>query len=226
MSEDDTMNAAILSADRVIATYPPRYFDDKLEYATEHPFVRGEYCGDCDDAPCTCPDIAEEDRLYQCTLCQQSGMNENSANCHLSEKSHVERMTRARGERENYVRLVSRWDRLRFEQKLKRLKQEDAASLPDNVLAAAFRCLQAKDYVTASEFKGRAEKLLHKYENMERLSILHLAVWKAECLAQMPAVNTFFAAQEWMTIGWKGRKPKHCQSGAMHTVVSLVLPFL
>jgi hypothetical protein len=218
-----------LETDQVIRPYPCEDDDGKLEYITQHPFVRTEECQDCGDTPCWCSDSNTKAHLYECTLCKRSDMSKSAAKHHLREPAHLERMEQARNQREIFAAVFIRWDALYLEPKLKRLKGEDGLSLPDNVLAAAFRYIKtnAGPWCDKQGFKTQAIALLEKYENMERLSLLYLAVWKTECLSQMPeVVHTFSSAQQWFSSGWKERKAQERKSGAMHTIVSLVNPFL
>jgi hypothetical protein len=60
----------------------------------------------------------------------------------------------------------------------------------------------------------------------ERLTLLALAVWKAQCLRQMPAVDDFDAAQDWMRYGWKACKPHQRASNAMDIIILAVRSFL
>jgi hypothetical protein len=64
------------------------------------------------------------------------------------------------------------------------------------------------------------------YLYWENATILGCAVWKAQCLLQMPEINGFFAQQQWHTYGWKMYKTQHRESEAISVVVALVRPFL
>jgi hypothetical protein len=72
------------------------------------------------------------------------------------------------------------------------------------------------------------------YEYKERLVLLALAVWKAQCIASMPAMTgtiAYFVAaermQHWATVGWKTVKAEHRDANnAMNIIVKAVRPFL
>jgi hypothetical protein len=107
----------------------------------------------------------------------------------------------------------------------KRLKEADHKSLPDNVLASVYR------YAASRRIEGRLEHLnqvvcnLQAFEHAERLTLLWLAVWKSECLQQIPVISDLFTAQKWFASEWKQQKSNQRQSHAMSTIVSLVCPF-
>jgi hypothetical protein len=69
--------------------------------------------------------------------------------------------------------------------------------------------------------------LLAKYEYWEPQALLELAVWKSECIKQMPKDKVdFLGAQQWIYSGWKALKKEHRDSNAISIVVSMVRPFL
>jgi hypothetical protein len=161
---------------------------------------------------------------------QEAQVDETVAQCHLIEPSHLERMERARGLREHLKNMFWNCMDVYNEPRLKRLKREDGLALPDPILAAAFRGIVNQSWQcpkTGLYGINKAVCLMEEYENMERVSLLHLAVWKAKCLSQMPAViHTLASALEWMTKGWKDHKAEQRKSGTMRTIVSLTLPYL
>jgi hypothetical protein len=72
-----------------------------------------------------------------------------------------------------------------------------------------------------------AMTILRKYEYLEPLALLELAVWKAECLKQMPSIHHgIFRAQQWIASGWKAHKTEQRSSNAMSIIIALVQPFL
>lgn len=72
-----------------------------------------------------------------------------------------------------------------------------------------------------------AEAKLFKYENMQRLSLLELAVWKSTCLLliEKPLVD-YFEVLEWSNEKWKDRKGRCRCDKSIHVVVSNVARFL
>jgi hypothetical protein len=67
------------------------------------------------------------------------------------------------------------------------------------------------------------KKLKACFQN-EVLLLLALAVWKAQCLQQMPPDDT--AAQDWIQSGWKSYKAQESRSNAAEIIVTSVRPFL
>jgi hypothetical protein len=201
-----------------------------LQYTLHHPFLDEKTCTECFERPCECDvDSDEEDERtnWQCTLCNFKDMTKKGAECHLREPTHVKRMEEAMHQREEMMSVMRRWNRVHEHAYFKRLKKEDALSLPSKVLAPVYRYIKAStDEEQWDHSWGNAAKMLHQYENMERLSLLYLAVWKEECLAQMRAVYTISSAREWMANAWKQYKLEQRNSNTMSIIVSLVQPFL
>jgi hypothetical protein len=123
--------------------------------------------------------------------------------------------------------IMDRWHYVNESAAFARLKDKDALALPDEVLAPIFRFVKASTLKEWQEHTSRkAFTLLHHYENKERLSLLYLAVWKEECLAQMPIAHTLSCARQWIASGWKKCKLEQSNCNAMSIIASLVHPFL
>jgi hypothetical protein len=60
----------------------------------------------------------------------------------------------------------------------------------------------------------------------ERLTLVGLAVWKAQCLRQIPPLTDYYCVQQWLSSVWKLCKPEQRTSNAMDIVVSMVRGFL
>jgi hypothetical protein len=94
------------------------------------------------------------------------------------------------------------------------------------VQAELFRC------VFESPLNDKDNKLettliqLRRYECWERLVLVGLAVWKAQCLWQMPDDCDYFASEEWIASDWKICKAAQRESSAMDVIVKCVRPFL
>lgn len=74
-----------------------------------------------------------------------------------------------------------------------------------------------------------ALRKLKMCESNERLAVLALAVWKAQCVVDMPkddVKDAYLAAMEWARKGWKSRKQEQRNANAIDTVVLAVKPFL
>jgi hypothetical protein len=218
-----------LGIDEIFSTFPKDDTDawSGLEYTISHPFVYARcYRNTCRVEADKCVD--DECAKWKCTLCRCHGMTTEVAKWHLHEPTHSKRMAEARVEKEKVRGMVHAWNHIH--NSFTRLRAKDAISLPDEVLASCFRLIKtASDRPSGSSLSsllGKARKLLNKYENMERLSILYLAVWKEECLAQMPAMYTVSSAREWFAAGWKEHKVEQSNSNAMAVVVRMVQPFL
>jgi hypothetical protein len=218
-----------LGTDEIFSTFPK---DDTnawsgLEYSICHPFVYAlcfrNTCPVVDDE---CVD--DECAKWKCTLCKCHGMTREVAKWHLREPTHLKRMAEARVEKSKVEHMVHAWNHIH--NCFTRLRAEDALSLPDEVLASCFRLIKTASVprpgISLSCLLGETRQLLNRYENMERLSLLYLAVWKEECLAQMPAMYTVSSAREWFAAGWKEHKAEQSKSSVMAVVVRMVQPFL
>jgi hypothetical protein len=211
-----------LELGEIFCTYPDGI--GSLMYEVDHPFL---FCSGCEDYPCVCgDDVSHQGDTWTCKLCKCHNMTERALKYHLSEPAHERRMAQAARQQDEAKEIIYLWNHINDHGELKRLKGEDSRSLPDNVLAEAFRFMKASKHLDRRLHIAKAAELLSKYENAERLSLLYLAVWKEECLAQMPAVHTIASARQWMTAGWKEHKAEQRSSSAMNVVASLIQPFL
>jgi hypothetical protein len=48
-----------------------------------------------------------------------------------------------------------------------------------------------------------SDALIQKFERIYRLELLELAVWKVECLRQMPIGTDLYTSHGWIVSGWK-----------------------
>jgi hypothetical protein len=111
------------------------------------------------------------------------------------------------------------------------LKQIRSPEWRDLVQAALYRYLVAASTATdsnaaASELLILAQKKLRTVQLWEGLVTLALAVWKAQCLLQMPKDSDYSMSSEWKTSGWKVSKMDQLESNAIFIVVNSVKPFL
>jgi hypothetical protein len=102
----------------------------------------------------------------------------------------------------------------------------------DSVQAAFFRYLVAPMCTTHMEDPAEHELLeralsgVRSRQFWEHSSILACAVWKAQCLLQMPKHGGLYAHQQYGRSGWKRRKLQQRESVAISTIISTVRPFL
>jgi hypothetical protein len=111
--------------------------------------------------------------------------------------------------------------------KIQALPEQIPATAIDAVHAELYRCLIALAASNAwCEFDSldRPLKKMKACFQTESLVLLALAVWKAQCLKQMPTSDT--AAQDWIQSGWKSCKAQQPYSNAMEIIVTSVRPFL
>jgi len=106
-----------------------------------------------------------------------------------------------------------------------RIDQLGLSAWRDAVQACLFR------YLTGTEDTelclSDAITALRKYEHLERISLLELAVWKATCIVEMPSCTDYYAVTQWFKSGWKIQKEAQRKSGASISIImSMVVPFL
>jgi hypothetical protein len=90
-----------------------------------------------------------------------------------------------------------------------------------------FRYLVASKRNDTEEIEAleRPMKKLRMFEHSERLVLLRLAVWRAECQLQLPEMtrgNLVLAVMDWGKEGWKDAKKERRLSNAMNIVASAV----
>jgi hypothetical protein len=71
---------------------------------------------------------------------------------------------------------------------------------------------------------GKIKKMRTWYMQRELLIPLQLAIWKSQCLQDMPPERECYLS--WATTGWKANKVTQWESNARATIVSLVEPLL
>jgi hypothetical protein len=80
-------------------------------------------------------------------------------------------------------------------------------------------------HITESSIRD-FDKLLIKYEKMEKISLLELTIWKAACIMEKTEELTYYAMLEWNSRGWKDSKAKMRRCSAIDMIIRNVLPFL
>jgi hypothetical protein len=105
--------------------------------------------------------------------------------------------------------------------KLERIRWQD---WKNHVHAAMFECLTLLPDTTGKGALKRVIKIMTWYEQRELLIPLQLAIWKSQCLVDLPPVLGCYIF--WATTGWKANKGKQWDSNARAIIVSLVEPFL
>jgi hypothetical protein len=95
----------------------------------------------------------------------------------------------------------------------------------DMVLAALYRYVFQQEGAD-SENGHRLLDLPLEVQHWERQVSIALAVWKSQCLLDMPKGLGYIASQQWAKSGWKSFKMDKRRSSAVPIVLDLVRPFL
>jgi hypothetical protein len=198
-----------------------------LCYTVDNPAVE-EDKDNSHDERCHCEEcMIDGCQRYRCFLCERDNMRLEAAEYHCSEDTHMGNLQELKREQEDAICLVDRWNQIHAKKEFKRLGGADRFCLPDSLLAAVYRYTAAKSPDEESQHTIlKAYRLMKAFEDAERLTLLWLAVWKAECLLQMPLSADFYATQKWFLSEWKNAKNAQRQSNAMSTITALVCPFL
>lgn len=157
-----------------------------------------------------------------CRLCGISNLATDQLQQHVREPSHIERSKQFRNVIEAERAFLNR--RKEVSTRKPRISKLGARAWRDSVNSALLTYLMDNDrasYVLA-------EKLIVKYEYMEPVSLLELAVWKSVCQIAHPPDNANDAIfwQRWLNAGWKAKKNEMRPSNAIFIVMTNVLPFL
>jgi hypothetical protein len=124
-----------------------------------------------------------------------------------------------------YVRLCSKYREVFAAKQIANLEWRDLvqASL-FRYLVAPMQSLQV-DAPLEEELLAEALKAIKSYEYWENSALLGCAVWKAQCLQQMPNGN-YLDSRDWLNNRWKTCQSEQQNCAATSTIVSTVRPFL
>jgi hypothetical protein len=163
---------------------------------------------------------------YVCMLCSVEIPNDEAL--HMHNIVHSDRIKKLHGDFERTKGIVHRFKNIYSDSTakgaLERLERLETPAWRDAVQAALFRYLISHD--KKLDLLDSAVQELQRYEHSEQMAVLHLAVWKAVCLLQMPEKVDYYLAQEWVRSGWKSCKAEQRNSSAMSILLSSVLPFV
>jgi hypothetical protein len=179
------------------------------------------------------------DSFWCCSLCHCNISSQSKFNAHIQKIGHLSKLTEFKAKVETGRVFLSRFDKV---SNIKRRASELCETWENRVLAQLFRYMarDIDDSTDTSHYLQEAERLLGKYERMERFCLLELAVWKATCTQRAGEVkvdpnnvktveDTIRFAQklaEKQHSVWKDYKTEMRHSNAIEIIMSLVLPFV
>jgi hypothetical protein len=162
---------------------------------------------------------------YKCELCCEEGvMPEYELNNHCVRNPHVSRVNQIRQMQQNQSVAQCAALQPRIEKLGLRAWQYEAESklywtlLNNNA-----------DGARAAQWMAEAIAVIQKYEEMERISLLELAIWNAVCIGNPDntmAKDDYHSWQDWFREGWKCNKSAMRKANAIAVIISAVLPFL
>jgi hypothetical protein len=176
---------------------------------------------------------------YTCRLCDRGPLSKDHFQLHCSETSHTEKLAEVTKD----VRFIQA-----FVKRLHQLSQTPLGAIDTTsmcptwrnaIRAEALQFLMSPHEEEASDHSCIYRRYnqpvpvprhqlreMTRYMFLEQLALLALAVWKAQCLMQMPDGGGFLVSEQWVKSGWKAQKDQHKDSDAMAIVASAVRPFL
>jgi hypothetical protein len=172
-------------------------------------------------------------RRFSCNLCNQVESTREKLEFHLQEKRHHEALERLRHDMD-LIRVVMQRYTLLFTSDI-RMDLSIASKIGcqkwiDPVQASIYRYLTTSPL---SNVDDNSTAYLHRLRNRvdtklmnEGLVILELAVWRAQCILQLPKNADCLTAMQWTNAGWKASKAAQQVSAAMRTIVKNVALFL
>jgi hypothetical protein len=159
---------------------------------------------------------------YQCILCGLAHcISREQFLHHMLEPGHLQKLHRFKQSLDRAICIVTNFDINVKQRTFERLEKLGRTIWSDAVRASLLR------HLTTAHSLSEVKELLDKYEYLEPQALLGLAVWKSECIKQMPDDCTgFLSSHQWIFSGWKVLKKDHRDSNAMSIVVLSVRPFL
>jgi hypothetical protein len=187
--------------------------------------------GEVKDHPYFCFNgFDEKDRLlYRCKLCEVGRLPVYKLEHHCEENERFFKQCLLREDVRRALLVAERATQILADPlyaKIQALPKQIPAAI-DAVHAEFYRYLIAPAADNERDENGLLDRPLKKLKacfQSEALMLLALAVWKAQCLQQMPPNDE--AARDWIQSGWKSSKAQQSHSNAMEIILTSVRPFL
>jgi hypothetical protein len=153
---------------------------------------------------------------FQCLLCKTSMMNDGEVHAHCRQADHiasVEALRKLQQSPFNFVCAALR----------PRIQALGLLTWQTEIEAAMYR-MSLQQFMThgVKEKIDDINALVTKYERMERVSLLELAVWKAMSMSTFQRKQANHGYQEW----WESAKSETRSSNEITVVIVAVVPFL
>lgn len=169
--------------------------------------------------------------MCECLLCNQK-MRVDMYTEHSQEAGHlekVEKLDSTLNKARSFLTRATWLYRGASGDLFQRTHELESAAWRDEVISAnnVVSYLQGTSAPTHNGMPFSIESIvkLYHFEDFQRLALLQLAVWKSECLKQVP-VGDSFGIDQWLTSGWKEHKAKQRESNSMTIIITSVRPFL
>lgn len=162
---------------------------------------------------------------FQCNLCNGGNREWATKTMHEREHCHQEKVRAVKSCESNLKLVVSRLEVLRtYRARNQKLGLQNWRGAIDSLLV---------EYILTDAPLARAaltvaiENGLKRFEFMEGLALLELAIWKQMCKANPPqALSDYCSFLEWDKRGWKEQKANYRPNQVINVIIMNVLPFL
>jgi hypothetical protein len=169
--------------------------------------------------PSSCYVEARSANSLECLVCAKNFFSKAALDIHCSRPGHASKLELVQSDFGKVLTLMKRINRLTEAEiftELDKLEQSTCPVWKNAIHAELFR------HLMNPEDSGRTTlHALSKFEYCERLALLQLAVWKAECIQLVPRTKDSLSCKLWMQ-----HKSEQTESNAMAIVVEAVRPFL
>jgi hypothetical protein len=173
---------------------------------------------------CIDPDSIDGVPIWKCMLCSLSFENHGeSARTHLQSELHERRM--------RDVACLKREAAIQWKHKIhpleSRIEQLGSDDQKDKIYGKLYRAIFKNNYDDKTDYLQQAKDALLKYEVIEGVCLLELAIWKAICILHPSEPSTdYYFWKKWMERGWKINKRTMRRSRDISIVMENVLPFI
>jgi hypothetical protein len=158
-----------------------------------------------------------------CLLCGQYFAVRDKRSQHMESYGHGKQVEQFNASLHRAVSVLQRIDDSQQRAVLDRMEKLGSPAWRNAVAAALLIHITSN---RQEALLAKAMSLLVKYERLEQLALLELAIWKAECLNRMPDIkNDYSKAVSWIKSGWKTLKEELRGSSAIAIIISLVRPY-
>lgn len=158
-------------------------------------------------------------------MCNTGGMTQTQWAAHCNSEQHRQKVAQIRCRRDGLLRNEHVGRRIDDVQQLEKRAKRLRYSPPwrDDIDRALYEALMKSSDPSILQ---RAGATVRRYEHMERVSLLEVAIRKYACLDDtVKPIRDIVAISQWLKDGWKVNKSKTRGCRAISIIVTHVVPF-